>query len=244
MHALTGESWLLKLKFRVRPRAFKKEDLLDRIPLATANELDDLPIYGNEPRVRVGNSRGGWQEIEIRAHSWHEINIAGFWDFVDQAIDSFLDRAERVKLKIDDQSPWAKLGQKWHFMRKGFSPGKKVEWDVAVLEELHGLVQKVASDAEYLWSKKQIVHVHVPPRKEPWAIFHTKKTDGVWLQLNGLRDQVTLGQIADFADEPSVKNDGELNIIKMKFSSAEQVNDPQLLAFLKEHLENVKAVKV
>ena len=50
---LTGESWLLKMKFRVRPRTFKKDELVDQIPLATANELDDLPIYGNQPRVRI-----------------------------------------------------------------------------------------------------------------------------------------------------------------------------------------------
>ena len=243
-HGLTGECWLLKLKFRVRPRTFKKDELTDQIPLATANELDDVPIYGNQPRVSITNNRGGWQEVEIRAHSWHEINIPGFWEFVDKAIDSFLDRAERVKLKIDDHSPWAKLGQKWHFMRKGFSPGKEIKWDVDVLESLHDLIQKLVPDAQFTWSNKQLVHVSVPPREKPWASFYTKKLDGVWLQLNGPRDQVTLGSIADFADEPSVKVDGEQEIVKMKFSNVKQLNNPELKSFLQQHLENCKAVNV
>ena len=244
LHALTGESWLLKLKFRVRPRAFKKEELTDQIPLATANELDDLPIYGNQPRVKITNNKGGWQEVEIRAHSWHEINIPGFWDFLDAAIDSFLDRTQRVKLKIDEHTPWAKLGQKWHFMRKGFSPGKKIKWDVEVLESLHALIQEVAPGAQYLWSNKQIVHVHVPPRQDPWASFYTKKSDGVWLQLNGPRDHVALGRIADFAEEPSVKIDGDREIVKMKFSESGQLENLQLKNFLIEHLDNCKAVNV
>ena len=228
LHALTGETWLLKLKFRVRPRTFKKDDLVDQIPLATANELDDLPIYGNQPRVKITGNRGGWQEIEIRAHSWHEINIPGFWDFLDRAIDSFLDRTQKTTLKIDDHSPWAKLGQKWHFMRKGFSPGKKIKWDVDVLEALHHLIQEIAPEAQYLWSNKQIVHVHVPPREDPWASFYTKKPDGVWLQLSGSREQVVLGRVADLADEPSVKVDGDRATVKMKFSSADQLANPEL----------------
>ena len=244
LHALTGESWLLKLKFRVRPRTFKKDDLLDQIPLATANELDDVPIYGNQPRVRITNNRGGWQEVEIRVHSWHEVNIPGFWEFLDTAINSFLDRTERVKLKIDDHTPWAKLGQKWHFMRKGFSPGKTIEWDAKVLEALHELISTIAPDAEYQWNNKQIVHVQIPTMNSPWASFQTKKTDGVWLQLNGPRDQVALGKIADFAEQPSVEVAGAREVVKMKFSQVNQVRRKELKVFLQEHLENSKAVNV
>ena len=32
--------------------------------------------------------------------------------------------------------PWKVLGQKWHFLRKGFPPGKTVAWETEVLEEL------------------------------------------------------------------------------------------------------------
>ncbi len=32
-HAITGEQWLLKMKFRVRPRTFKRDELVEQIPL-------------------------------------------------------------------------------------------------------------------------------------------------------------------------------------------------------------------
>ncbi|HZL87342.1 MAG TPA: excinuclease ABC subunit UvrA, partial [Pirellulaceae bacterium] len=82
-HAITGETWLIKLKFRVYKGTFKREDLLERIQLKTLNELADLPIYGNEPRVKVKSSHGPWQEVEIRAHTLEEIDTPDFWSFVE-----------------------------------------------------------------------------------------------------------------------------------------------------------------
>ena len=51
-HALTGDPWFVKLKFRVRPRTFQQPELQDRIPLPTPNQMDHLPVYGNSPRCR------------------------------------------------------------------------------------------------------------------------------------------------------------------------------------------------
>ena len=42
-HAITGETWLLKLKFRVYRGTFKRESLLERIKLKTLNELRTSP---------------------------------------------------------------------------------------------------------------------------------------------------------------------------------------------------------
>ena len=40
-HAITGETWLLKLKFRVYRGTFKRDELQQRIQLKTLNELAD-----------------------------------------------------------------------------------------------------------------------------------------------------------------------------------------------------------
>ncbi len=242
-HAITGESWLLKMKFRVRPRTFKRAELIEQIPLATANQLDDLPVYGNQPRVRLTSHRGGWQEIEIRAWTWQEINMPGFWDFLDTAIASFLDKAKRVELKIEDQTPWARLGEKWHYMRKGFAPGRKVQWSVEVLEVLQGLIRETAPDGQFLWGNKQLVHVRIPQSDQPWASIQTKKTDGVWLQLNGPRETTALGRIADFADQPSIRIEEDREVVSMRFSDTDQVNRPEVKEFLAEHLSHLLAVK-
>ncbi len=241
-HAITGETWLLKMKFRCRRGTFKRAELLEKIQLRTPNEMDELPIYGNNPRVKVVSHRGAWQEVEIRAHSLQETDTAEFWEFVDTAMDGFLEKEKRVELKIDDHMPWTKLGQKWHYMRKGFPPGRKVKWDVEVLEILQEVLQTAAPHGQFLWNNKQIVHVFVPDQKEPWASIQTKKTDALWLQLTGPRNHVALGRIAKLGDQPTIKTiNAERDVVRMSFATVDQVQSPKLAEFLQEHLQGVVA---
>ena len=241
-HALTGETWLVKLKFRCRRGTFKRDDLQQRFPFPTANEMEDLPIYGNEPRVKVTSRRGPWQEIEMRIHSLAEIDTTEFREFLDQAMDGFLEKQKRVALKLEDHTPWSRLGRKWHFMKKGFPPGKRVQWDMDVLEELHEALQRAAPGGQFLWSNKQIVHLFVPDRKEPWATIQTKKCDAVWLQLNGPSGRVPLGRVADIGNNPVVKPlDENRDMIRMSFKSVEEVQSGEFEAFLLEHLGHLSA---
>jgi excinuclease ABC subunit A len=85
-HALTGHPWLLKLKFRVKRNTFKAEVLQRELPLKPLNQMDDLPIYGNEPRIRCQNLRGPWQEVQIEVHSLEEIDTPAFWKFLQKAV--------------------------------------------------------------------------------------------------------------------------------------------------------------
>ena len=235
-HALTGETWLLKLKFRCRKGTFKRAELQEKIKLLTPNQMDELPIYGNKPRVKVSNQKGVWQEIEIQVFSKAEIDTPEFWEFVDTAIASFQNKEERIKLKIDDHMPWTKLGQKWHFLRKGFPPGKKVLWDVEVLEELQELIEGIAPEGQFLWNNKQVVHMFVPDQKEPWISIYTKKLDSVWLQVTGPAGQVPLGRIADIGHEPTVKMlDDDREVARMSLRSIEEVQSMVLETFLREH---------
>ncbi len=238
-HAITGEAWLVKMKFRVRSRTFKRDELVEQIPLRSANEMDDLPIYGNTPRVRVLNNKKGFQEIEIRAHSWQEINIPEFWEFVDEAIASFQNRAKRVEMNIDDHTPWAKLGQKWHFMQKGFPSGRKVEWKMEVLQVLRDLLQEVSPEASFLWKNKQVVHLYLPEQKDPWASIQTKKPDALWLQLSGPENSVSLGRVADLADDPSVTSKAGKDVVRINLKHADQLNQPDFKQFLREHHDSL-----
>jgi len=235
-HALTGETWLLKLKFRCRKGTFKRNDLQETINLPTPNQMDELPIYGNKPRVRVSNQSGVWQEVELELYSLEEIDIPAFWEFLDTAIASFQEKEERIKLNIEDHMPWTKLGQKWHFMRKGFAPGKKVKWDVEVLEELYEMVLRVAPESQFLWNNKQVVHVYVPDRKEPWISIHTKKLEAVWFSVSGPAGQVPLGRVANIGSEQMVKmlDDGG-EAVRILFKSIEEVQSGQLEEFLIQH---------
>src|SRR5262249_3601994 len=95
VHAITGEAWLGELKCRVYRGTFKRDDLQERIQLKTINELADLPIYGNEPRVKVKAAGGPFQEVEIRAHSLEEIDTPEFWKFLEEAVQGFFKFTEK-----------------------------------------------------------------------------------------------------------------------------------------------------
>ena len=236
LNALTGDPWFLKLKFRVRARTFKQEELQDRIPLPTPNQMDHLPVYGNSPRVQVNNTRGGWQEVEIKVHTWEEIDIPEFWKFIDECIENFAERIERVDTKIEDQTPWAQLGQKWHFMKKGFSAGE-ITWDMKVLETLRDVLQEVAPEGEFQWTNEQVVHFRLPDRQEPWASIQTKQVEAVTLQLAGSDEEMTLGRIEDLADDPEVDTSGDQHLVKLSFREVKQLKNSKFKKFLKEHLQ-------
>ncbi len=235
LHAITGETWLLKMKFRCRRGTFRREELLEKISLPTANQMEDLPIYGNDPRVKVSQS-GPWQEIEMRVHALAEIDTVEFEEFLETAIQGFLDTQQRVEERIDDHTPWAKLGQKWHLMRKGFPPGKRVSWEPEVLESLIDMISRVAPDVSFLWSNKQVVHACIPGQSVPWASLQTKKCDAVWIQLNGPAGNIPLGRVADIGISPSVRpQPNGMDAVRIAFGHVDQVNDPEFEALLIEH---------
>ena len=88
-HAITGEEWLLKMKFRTARGVFQRDELIARLDLKPLNDMPELPLYGTEPRTRVRNMRGPWQEIELRVHGYAEIDRPEFWKFVDEAVAGF-----------------------------------------------------------------------------------------------------------------------------------------------------------
>ena len=239
-HAITGEEWLLKMKFRTTRSTFRQEDLVKKLDLKPLNDMPDLPLYGTEPRVKCRNLRGPWQEIELRVHSYDEIDRPEFWGFVDRAVQGFARFAKRVEEHADILQPWKQLGRKWHFSRKGFPLGKDILWNEKVLEKLIDLLTATAPDAEILWNNKQVVPFFVPQQKEPWAAVQTKKLDAVYLHLIGPKGRFTLGQITDLGLEPWVEgNRPNYDMLHLKFSTIADLSRGDLPGFLKKHLKAV-----
>ena len=240
-HAITGEEWLLKMKFRTTRNTFRQEDLVKKLDLKPLNDMPELPLYGTEPRVKCKNLRGPWQEIELRVHSYEEIDRVEFWDFVDRAVAGFAQFAKRVEEHSDILQPWKQLGRKWHFSRKGFPLGKNILWNEKVLEKLIDLLTAAAPEAQILWNNKQVVPFQLPEQKEPWAAVQTKKLDAVYLHLVGPKGRFTLGQITDLGLEPWVEgNRPNYDMLHLKFSSIADLSRGDLPGFLKKHLKAVR----
>ena len=241
MHAITGEQWLLKLKFRVAKNTFKREKLVEQLRLKPLNDLPDLPVYGHEPRVKCKNLRGPFQEVQLHVHSLEEVDKPAFWKFLDAAIAGFGKFAERVRQKPEDVMPWKVLGQKWHFARKGFPPGKPPVWDVELLEEICERLSESAPRGQFLWNNQQLVHVFVPEQREPWATIYTKRSAGVDLLLSGPKGEFALGRITELGADREFTSGPRLDTMRLRFVAGDDLDKGDLRQFLAEHIASVAA---
>ncbi len=236
-HAITGEEWLLKVKFRTARHTFKREELIERLDLKPLNDMPELPLYGTEPRVRCRNLRGPWQEIELRVHGYAEIDRKEFWDFVDRAVAGFGTFTEKVQASSDILQPWKQLGRTWHLAHRGFPLGKTIRWEASVLEELFKLLEQTAPAARFHWDNKQVVPVYLSGRHEPWAAVQTKKVDAVYLHLIGPKGRFTLGQITQLGHDPELDaSRPESDSIRLTFRTAADLAGGNLREFLTMHL--------
>lgn len=235
-HAITGEEWLLKMKFRTARNTFRGEELVRKLDLKPLNDMPELPLYGTEPRVRVRNLRGPWQEIDMRVHSLAEIDRPEFWQFLDRAIEGFGRFAQRAREKPQELMPWKVLGRKWHFLRKGFLNGGPPQWEPQLLETLCGLLAEAAPECSFDWQNKTGVPLRLPERAHPWAAVLTKKPDAIHLLLYGPPGRFPLGEVAALGHEPQVSRlrDG-VDVIRLKFRSPEDLARGDLRAFLQAH---------
>ena len=242
-HAITAETWMLKMKFRTAPGTFQREELQQAIGLKTLNEMDDLPVYGNEPRVKV-KKRSQWQEVEIRAHSYEEINTPAYWDFLEKAVQAFEEFTGGTGTKKIEKSPWKSNGQKWHFSTQGFMPGNKRKWKIEVWEDLYQLMQDVLPDGNFLWNNKVLVHLYLPGGRVPWLTVTTKKAEALRLSINCPKGLMTAGRIAEFGnrrdfDSSAAKKD----VAHIYFNKSEDIYTSDLEGYLRSLLADMQELE-
>ena len=235
--ALTGDRWLLKLRFRTARNTFRREELVRRLNLRPLNEIDELPIYGIEQRTRVGNTQRTWQEVELRVFSFAEIDRPEFWRFIDEAVEGFRQICQRREEKPAVVEPWKQLGRKWHLSRHGFPLGKKAGWPPTLLEELVDLLSTAAGDGQTTWDNKASITVHLPGRDAPWAVVFTKRVDAVHLHLKGPKNLVTLGQLRELKCNAELKQDSDGDTLCLAFREPEELKDPRLVHLMTRHAD-------
>ena len=231
LHALTGDEWMLTLKFRVGKNTFDEQSLSRDLDLADVNDLDEIPVYNRQPRVRIRPAANGpFEDVTVVLLKPADMETPEFERFFAKAQKSFLERSDPEKLDLDDLTPWKKLGRKWHLMRKGFLAGR-VEWDVAVLEQLIALVEELLPDAKVDWTQKVLVNFAVD--KRPVVTIVTKRPAGVDFNLFVPTGTVQLGQIASLGTEPEVAphKDG-VDVVRLRFTKKDQVQNATFKAFL------------
>ncbi len=231
LHALTGDEWLLTLKFRVPKKTFVESELSDGLGLKDVNDLDDIPVYNRQPRVRIRPSTNGpFEDVTISIVEMAEIETTAFTRFLSTATKSFLNRANPESLNLEDLTPWKKLGRKWHFMRKGFLQGT-IEWEQEVLEELVDLLGKLLPDAVIDWTQKVLVNYTID--KSPVVTLNTKRPAGLDFAMIVRSGAVQLGEVAGFGVDPEISSHKEgLDVVRFRFTDIAQVKSSALRKFL------------
>ncbi|MDR1269010.1 MAG: ATP-binding cassette domain-containing protein [Planctomycetaceae bacterium] len=253
-HAITAEEWLLKMKFRTAQNTFRREALKTGLDLKPLNEMDAIPLYGTESRVRVHRSHGRWQEIELRVHAWEEIDRKEFWDFIDLAIREFAKYTKKVERSPNDLMPWKILGEKWHSLPKGLIGGDKLLWEPSLLTELFGMLKEISPDSRILWTNKVLVPFYQPRLKHgtvktkklkidgrtiPWLVVHTKRVDAIYIDLYVEKNSIPLGRIRSVGSEPFVNGKNKLfDIIQLKLTQKSELKSRELRQLLQETLKN------
>ncbi len=141
-----------------------------------------------------------------------------------------------TELKPEDHMPWKKLGQRWHFMRKGFPGGKAIKWDVSVWEELYEMLQEVAPDGQFLWNNQVLVHLYLAGQRDPWVTINTKRTQSLDITLHGPKGLVTLGRLAGLARDRELDESREdRDLVRLRFRTVEDLHRGDVMEFLQEH---------
>ncbi|MCL2005922.1 MAG: ATP-binding cassette domain-containing protein [Planctomycetaceae bacterium] len=246
LHALTSDEWLLKLKFRVPRNTFNKTTLVGRLNLKPLNDMDAIPLYGTQPRVRI-TPTGRWQEIELRPHSWQEIDRPEFWDFLDMCIEGFTSFVTD-EMDSDAFMPWKILGEVWHYTEKGLIGGDKLRWDVSLLKKLFGFIQETASDLRIVWTNKVMVPFYRPKarrqkfqrftasesRQVPDIVVHTKSVDAVYVDVYVAKNSVPLGRIRGIGSDPAVNGENVFyDVLQFRFTQAKELQSSEFQKLLR-----------
>jgi excinuclease ABC subunit A len=241
-HAITGETHLLRMKFRMAKQTVRRDQIVAELNLKPWNEMHDVPVYGHGPRVKCKTLRGPWQEVQIDAHTWAELDTPPFWAFLEKAVKGFKKFTNRAEQKPEDVMPWKVLGQKWHLSRKGFPPGKPPQWDTDVLEELVEILASLAPDGQFLWNNKASVRLMVREQREPWAVIWTKHLAMLELQLSSPKGKFAFGRATALgvATEMAADRNGR-DVLKIRFRSLDELASGDVAELLAEHLAVVRA---
>ncbi len=239
LHAITGEEWLLKLKFRTARGTFNKEDLIKKLNLRPLNEMDDIPLYGTQHRVKV-ETTGHWQEIELRICTYEEFDRPEFWEFLDIAIDRFGGFIQKTNDSNIDLTPWRTQGEKWHLTPAHcYGGSSKPSWPIELLTRLLAMIGKNAPNLTPVWTNKLMVPFADKEKKQTVCVVLTKNCEYLGFQLNVPKNSVPLGRILNLGFNPDVDGSSpDYDAVHLRFRSSGDFNDKDLNAFFREILSD------
>ena len=238
LRATTTDEWLLELRFRTRKRSFNRDILIRKLALRTLNDMEEVPLFGTQSRVRV-ETVGAWQEIDVRAFSFSEIDTPEFWNFLDLAARNFIEQVNSDDGNSQDLTPWKSRGRDWHFSRLGFygdSPEPK--WSFELLEKVLDVVQRIDSKATVDWRQKIYVRFNDGKTGVCWAQVFTKNVEFICVQVSVAKNSISPKSTNSLGFEPEYdSSNSEADLFYIRYRSEEDFDGPSLQKFLKNAIK-------
>ncbi len=244
LHAYTGHEAYVTLGFRVGRNTFKTPDLTAKFGLKPLADFPGFEHYARQKRVEVHNGRGPWQEVAVTVLKKDEIDTPAFREFLKQAAAAFQAQLGRLKTSVEDVMPWKQNGEKWHLSEKGFPPGKKPKWELAVLPALLKVIREVEPKLEAKWDVRDAVTFRPAGANRMWARVKTKDPAALEAWFIGKPGQFNLSRVEGFGVHPELvaeRTDG-IDVLKLRFLNPSQLKPQELKAFLGEHLKGYRSL--
>jgi excinuclease ABC subunit A len=239
-HAHTAMEWLVRLVIRVAKNTFQQGELDRQLAIPTLDDTPGLQVYGNQPRVKVANRKGPWQEVWMLIHKKSEIDTPAFREFLKKAVLSFHKNLQRMTTKPEDVMPWKVQGERWHLGEKGFPPGRRLQWDRAVLARLIDLVKTIEPKLEIGWDNRLFISLRVPDVSRAWAQWKTKDSAALECRFLGKKGQFNLSQVDSFGVEPRLEATTDGEWLRLSFQHDNHLHASQLKDVLREHLRGFR----
>jgi len=236
-HAMTGMEWLVRLVFRVAKGTFSADSLDSSLGIPPLNQTKGLPIYGNDPRVRVVNMKTmPWQAVTILAHRIEEIDTPAFGKFFRTAVSSHLKQNGLALEQPATLMPWKILGETWHTNPKGFPVGKSRLWDPTLVTAMLGLLRDSVTGIQLEFDSRDIIKAKIPGRRRIWLTMKTKDPNALDCRIAGRKGLVNLTQLEGIGSTREVTGDRENEeVCCLTFRHPSDIDAQKLRDFLSWH---------
>ncbi|MDM8008623.1 MAG: excinuclease ABC subunit UvrA [Phycisphaerae bacterium] len=239
-HARTGGVWLLDVTFRVPTRAFSNAEVRRLIPLKTLDEMNDLPIYGKEPRVNVRHSGRLTDDIRILINSRKEIATADCREFIKRAFQAYQRLIRKMSEDVEMRQPWKANGRQWHLSQQMLSKNTEKLWRGSLIVEMLGRFKKIAPEIREDWTRKVMVVLQHPEVPGIWARFVTNHADAMRIEVYCARGQFTPALIEKLGIEPVIRHLSHHDQVQFWLQKSQQCDQEQLERLVRESIASLK----
>jgi len=239
-HARTGGVWLLDVTFRVPARAFSNAEVRRLIPLKTLDEMNELPIYGKEPRVNVRHSGRLTDDVRILIHSKKEIATADCREFIKRAFQAYQRLIRKMGEDVEMRQPWKVNGRQWHLSQQMLSKNTEKLWRGSLIVEMLGRLKKMVPEIREDWTRKVMVVLQHPEVPGVWARFITNQANAMRVEVHCARGQFTPALIDKLGIDPVIRHLSHHDQVQFWLQKSQQCDQEQLERLVRESIASLR----